>query len=568
MRAPLRCLLLAGALMLLATDAASAVQTVNVQRLSAKVHGSIGVAQAGITVDVALERNHRSAEGELLEHVAVASASATTDAAGDWSVELLRPWGADPRDQLAVRYGGAPAGIGDVDVSALSPSGARVPGLFPSSVGWSADGTGLTVDCGDTDAGVAGACDGVGATVAGRPGVATGTLVSGSARIWQISFLAALSIDDHVILSEARTIHDVDGQPVRLIVSRDAGMPRGGDPTVQRVPGVAPRCSVSLDSDRLECLDLDARATYTANGVALAYAPVSATFGARLARMVGGETVEVRRTGAASALTVLHVAPIRGGTCAPGDWLGRVSVASDLLRTQICPGTGRMAGMDSADVQMDELSGGWTIAPGPTESVIAGTTPPPPGHGVAVQCAVCVMTLRSARVNAVMHLRRTDRGMVGTAMLVARVGTRTARRLGKVTEGRGGLLLTGDRELRFDVGAGGRYSLRTLDRQTTGSATIAVRSTRAGDAAIIAAAKRLARALRRRGHATLRLDAPFAQHTTVTFRVGRRTVRKHEVRLLAAVRRDLKLTRPKGARSVNVQTIDALGARTRVSVRL
>lgn len=583
MRVTLSSLVVLCALLLAAGEASAAPQSISLKRLSGEVSGSIGVAQAGVTVDVALERNHRGTGGVLLEHVAIAAASTTTDAAGAWSLELVRPWGGDPRDAIAVHYTGAPADVGNVDIAALAEDGTPAAALTPSTIGWSADGTAMNVDCGDTDAGVGGACAAVSAEVAGRAGSIAGALDGSSTRLWQLALGAPLGLDDHVLVTEERTVSDAAGHPARVLITRDAGMPRGGDPTVQRVAGLAPRCALALPNGDIRCHDLDARGAYTANGTALSYETTSATFIGRVAGVTSGSIVDVRRVGAASGLALLHVAPRYNGTCAPGQWLGIVRVRSDVARTRICPPTGRMAGVDSADTEVDELSGGWTAgdsaaSPAPsTSSEVLNLTSGAP------RCkADCIVTVRSRRVNAVLRIRKG--GSTGMAVVIARVGRRTLRSLARgivVDErieliegqpvsfvGENHITAVGADGLRLELTSSDGYELTAAGATTKASAAITVRRTRAGDPGVIDAVRGLAKTLKRKGRGSLRLDAPLAEKTTILFRRGSRVLAQRSVRLSQSLGKTITVRRPKGATSIVVATADALGAKTRVVARV
>lgn len=399
------------ALLTMPVAAHAAPATVRVTRLSPDISGQLASGQSGVPVTVALERDHRDAQGRLLDQHAVSSLTVSSTGPGNWSVRLERPWG-DPRDLVRVTSGGSDT---EIVVAGLDKEGAVVPGLAPSSLAWADDEAHVTVDCGDSGAHNPGACTAVGVT---NPAMIGGVQRPGSQRLWDVTFPAPVSLDDHVLLTETRTIKDSVGGDVNLVVSRDAGMPRGGDSSVVSVAGVAPRCAAELGARRLRCYDLRAGQGYVAQRgddppMGLTFDPVTTAFVGDVPGLSGGSTVTVTRVGATSPATVLHVARLTGdgagAPCDPGAWLGVATAPPDLRSTMVCPADGRMTAADHGATEMDEQSGGWTELTGPpvvpppspyvvVEGVTARSSPP--GHatlGSIMGPRTCLSTTNRVR---------------------------------------------------------------------------------------------------------------------------------------------------------------------------
>jgi hypothetical protein len=379
-----------------ASSSAPPLARVHLAQFSSAVSGNIGIAKAGVGVDIKLGR-----AGTL-----VGAARAVTNANGSWGPVRLesltrapRVAFGDDRDEIIVDYGpGGPA----PDVILTGDGGDPFGGSGLNQAGWTGWfdlDNGFSVASFANAGGVLiGPCSQVGALrlTVGRAvtpppidlcGTETDVAIVDTGRIGPGTVLRLESNDNRAV-----SPFDPEGALVSLTVplGEANSVSALGNNQLLFEPSGFPACTADLQAQLVSCSGLVPGARYAltrARGHATVHARAD-FFGTltasrfRGSRALEGGDVITLRNGARRALTTLHVAHLRvhvigaetvisSGTCEAGNYYGRPPASPPILNTFgapgiggsgiVCPPNGSANGLPVAHIeQTDDLSGGVT----------------------------------------------------------------------------------------------------------------------------------------------------------------------------------------------------------------
>ncbi len=369
---------------------------VNMTQFSSTISGNIERNTAGVGVVVRVQR--AAPDGST---VTVAAGRTTTAANGSWSVSVAPHAVGDDRDQVTVAYIGA--GAPSPSYQVIQTGNGGNPFTESGWTGWFDLDNGFTVT-NDPGAGgpsvTLGPCfqTGVlGVTVNGTAlpsptdfcSTQSGTASVGTPPIAPGTVLTASSNDNRAFQDPNGANPNPNGGLVALTVplgEADA-VSLFANPLGTFAPSGFPTCSADLQAQAVSCSGLVPGRRYTLGDsrsgrrVAQSADPTGSLTAAFTARTLkGGDALAL--SNGARTVTTLHVAHLKasiigqqsvlaGGTCQAGEYYGAPLPGAPIssgaggpgvaLTGQICPLSGRAAGLPAATIaQTDESSGGLT----------------------------------------------------------------------------------------------------------------------------------------------------------------------------------------------------------------
>lgn len=325
------------------------IPTVHATRYSGAVSGNAGIAQAGIGISVSLVRQPFATPPAA--PITVATASATTDGAGDWAVELPGR-GVVESDRVSVKYTGSPF-LSDADYTlganflasqlTVAPDGGRVGGQFFCSP----DSASVTI-------------------LRAGGGSDTVPLVSDPfAGTCSADIAPPIGLEDHAVVT-GTSQGTVLFNGTRAFTTSTFDLPLPGALTT-------PKCSADRVASTISCEGV-VSGSYTLvhrrGAATLGTVPLTAsTFAgtAAVADIRDGDLVDLAGPSPSTrVLSTLHVHTLRldvranvvtGGDCDPGSWMGSSGFSS-----VVCPASG-VPDMPAffAGASFDDRSGGSTV---------------------------------------------------------------------------------------------------------------------------------------------------------------------------------------------------------------
>jgi hypothetical protein len=375
---------------------------VDMSQFSSTVSGNIGSATAGVNVTVSILR--AAADGSSAQ---AAQRSATTDAAGNWSLSLQRPVG-DDRDEIDVDYSGAGAptpahqviltgnggnpfgeagwtGWTDLDNGSFltndpslgGPALALAPCFQTGVLAATFNGTEIMGPLGESPTDFCNTQSGV-ATI-GMPTIGPGDTVT------------AGSNDNRAFsppIPGATTFNPTGGLvDLTVPVGEADAVSSFSSPVPGFFPSGFPTCAADLEAQTVTCSGLVPGRGYTVTDGGAHASATAADSGAATVPLTVHRGDSIALSNGARTVTTLHVANLRvdingeqpvlaGGTCQAGDYFGgplsdaptngsagapSFVAGGAALTGEICPLSGDASGLPSTGIaQTDDASGGQT----------------------------------------------------------------------------------------------------------------------------------------------------------------------------------------------------------------
>lgn len=430
---------------------------VNLTQFSSTVTGNIGSNSSGVHVTVSLIRADSAGNP-----VVVSSGSGTTAADGSWSVSVAPHYVGDDRDEIDVDYSGTRAPSPSHEVI-LTGNGGN-PFTESGWTGWTDMDNGYVLTNQGGPSLTFGPCFQTGvltATMDGQPVPSSGTLTDycNSDQLATVGLPHAVGEGDALTLSsnDNRGFQDPnlptanpDGALVKLTVP--VGEPDSvslfSNPLPLLFPTGFPTCTADLEMQTVSCQGLvpgesyriaDSRTGSTFSASADPTGTASGHFPA--GKIEGGDAIAL--SNGSRTLSTLHVAHLRveingeqsvlsGGSCQPGDYYGgplssaptnasagdpTVVAGGSALTGEICPTSGRAAGLPSSEIeQTDDRSGGVTQ----TEVPDLENTSPMDGEIVYGAFTALAQSGLTGSNNSIIPTNRTTR--IGLSIRPARSG--------------------------------------------------------------------------------------------------------------------------------------------------
>jgi hypothetical protein len=270
--------------------------SVTITQYSGTVKGNIGMASAGVTVNLTLVR----------AGVTVATAAPTTNGSGDWTTTLSRPYGA-PDDVLEVSYTG----------SVVPPPAnySNYNGFLGNQTTISSDGSTVSVPSNGPD------CSSESVIVDGTP---HGTVSNGNDECQLTGQL--LTDNNHVQEADTSTWSAGDGSISLLTDVADVGLKGVG---YSEASGFGPpTCTADLVSKEVTCYDLGP-GTFSIGGTPLATSLDSSHGGFTsyegsvvVSTLASGQALALTEQGIGRTLSTLHVGTYVAHVDATGEVTG------------------------------------------------------------------------------------------------------------------------------------------------------------------------------------------------------------------------------------------------------
>lgn len=390
---------------------------VNLTQFSSTVTGDLGFEESGVEVNVRLRRPGSNAE----ELVTVAEGGATTDAQGEWSLDLTGEGGVprvvgDDRDVIEVEYSE------DIEpaLQLIMTGNGGNPFTESGWTGWSDLDNGMALG---TDTLTVGPCFQTGVLTytaeskdGNRPltefcGTASDvakvklSTEAGVASLKPSSTVTFTSDDNRAYLPEGLEEFEENAQGGLVSLTVRAGEAGSVNPRESLLPGFTPSgfptCTANLGLQNVSCAGLVPGEHYTIVDGGESKSVVASGKGVVESALAvsEGDTVKLKDS-EASVITTLHVAALKikidgasetlaeGSTCSPEEYWGAPPAESFneaagfptnaltggvALTGSTCPESGEAQGLPTTDdAQTDEGSGGVTAT---TVPAITGQTP-------------------------------------------------------------------------------------------------------------------------------------------------------------------------------------------------